>query len=71
MLEDCLEGIVDWVICVISCNIGLGASFLVIAVVWVFMRPMWGIGLLVLGCCCCGSSLAVRQMFKQDKEPLE
>jgi len=66
-LENLLEGLVSEIICAVSCGVGCGASLFVIAIVWVFMRPLWGIGMLVVGCCCCGGSLAIKQMFKKEK----
>lgn len=66
-IEELLEGIVDWVICVISCNAGCACSLFTIAVVWIFMRPLYGIGLMVVGVCCCAGSIGARQSFAPDK----
>merc|ERR1712025_1368448 len=48
MLEGIVEGVVNFVLCCLSCAIGCSCGLLVIAVMWVFMRPLVGGTLLVI-----------------------
>jgi len=43
-----LEGVVECVVCLIACNTGCSCGIFVIALVWVFMRPLVG-GLIMAG----------------------
>lgn len=47
-LEDLLEGMVTCILCVVSCGCGCSAGLFVIAVVWLYMRPLIGGGLMLL-----------------------
>jgi len=67
-LEDALEGVVGMVVCFMSCGIGFSCGFFVIAITWLFMRPLYG-GLMLAGCAaliCCVA--AVRGMVKGRKK---
>lgn len=46
-LEGIFEGMVECVLCLVSCTAGMACGMIVIGIVWVYMRPAWGIGLLV------------------------
>lgn len=59
MLEDIVEGVVNAVVCCISCSIGCSSGLLVIAIVMLVMRPLWGGLLLLAACCLIGGSFAV------------
>lgn len=67
MLESALEGVVTMFLCLISCGFGCSCGLLVIAIVWVAMRPMIGgpllggvIVLFVVGYCA---------LSKADRDP--
>mmetsp|Transcript_121332 Transcript_121332/g.387797 ORF Transcript_121332/g.387797 Transcript_121332/m.387797 type:complete len:484 (-) Transcript_121332:295-1746(-) len=67
LIEDKLEGMVDWLVCVISLNVGCTCSLLVIALVWAFMRPTYALAAVALaGCCCVGAVGAKKEMGTQD-----
>lgn len=67
-LEDLLEGMVDTLVWIVSCAVGCSCGLLVIAIVWVAMRPQVGAGLLlvclVLGCC----AYAIAQQHKKNRD---
>ena len=67
-LEDLLEGMVDVLVWMVSCAVGCSCGLLVIAIVWVVMRPQVGAGLLlvclVLGCC----AYAMAQQHKNNRD---
>jgi len=70
-IGDCLENIVETmvscVVCFISCSTGCAIGLFVIAVVWIVMRPLYGL-LLMLACCClCGLAVFVTQQFQKHK----
>lgn len=46
-LEDLLEGMVTCILCVVSCGFGCSCGLFVIAVVWLYMRPLIGGGLML------------------------
>lgn len=46
-LESIFEGMVECVLCLVSCTAGFACGMTVIAIVWVYMRPAWGIGLFI------------------------
>lgn len=46
-LESIFEGMVECVLCLVSCTAGFACGMIAIAIVWVYMRPAWGIGLFV------------------------
>jgi len=48
LMENVLEGVVDMALLIISCSFGLSCGLLVIAIVWLAMRPVVG-GPLLLG----------------------
>ncbi|CAJ1462305.1 unnamed protein product [Effrenium voratum] len=48
LLEDLLEGMVTCLLCVVSCCCGCSLGFLVIALMWLYMRPLIGGGLLAI-----------------------
>ncbi|CAK0892259.1 unnamed protein product [Prorocentrum cordatum] len=60
-LEDFIEGVVDAVLCAISCSVGLSCSFFVMGVVWLFMRPLYGAGMLLVCAALCACACLVRQ----------
>lgn len=70
-MEDLLEGMVDTLLCIVSCGIGCSCGLLVIALVWLFMRPLIGGGLmavcLVLALCAC----AVANQNKSQRKGLQ
>merc|ERR1712137_415008 len=56
-IEDFLEGVVQSVLCCLSCGIGCSCGFTVIALVWLFMRPLYGgilLAIAVTMCVCVG-----------------
>lgn len=59
-LENLIEGVVDSVLCCISCSVGLSCALFVMGVVWLFMRPLWGAGLLLACAVLCACGYAVR-----------
>eukprot|EP00439_Symbiodinium_sp_Y106_P076444 s227_g15.t1 len=67
-MEDLLEGMVDTLLCMVSCGVGCSCGLLVIGIVWLFMRPLIGGGLLlvcvVLGIC----AFAVAHQHKANKD---
>ncbi|CAE8595079.1 unnamed protein product [Polarella glacialis] len=66
-LEGMLEGIVDCILCFISCGFGVSSAFFVIAVVWVVMRPLIGAALLFASVLLCLCSAALIHQFRGDK----
>eukprot|EP00401_Gymnodinium_catenatum_P029910 CAMPEP_0117570656 /NCGR_PEP_ID=MMETSP0784-20121206/59316_1 /TAXON_ID=39447 /ORGANISM="" /LENGTH=464 /DNA_ID=CAMNT_0005368727 /DNA_START=20 /DNA_END=1414 /DNA_ORIENTATION=+ len=66
-VEDCLEGIVTTVLCGLSCGIGCSCAFVVIGLVWLVMRPLYGSLMLLVACCCCGGAGALYTAYKGDK----
>lgn len=73
-MEDFLEGVVNSVLCCLSCGIGCSTGFVVIALVWLFMRPLYGGILLAIAvgmCICVGfvrnSTKTVRGVKKGKK----
>lgn len=66
-LESLLEGVVDFIVCFISCSIGCCCGLLVIAIVWVAMRPVVG-GPLMGGCVVLGI-LAIVACKMSVKDP--
>jgi len=65
-LEDMLEGIVGVVLCLISCSVSLSSGLCTIAVVWLFMRPLYGAALILCVVLLCGCALGVQ---KQCADP--
>lgn len=73
-LENMLEGVVTTVLCFVSCGVGCACSLFVIALTWLFMRPLYGaIMLLVALCCCCaaGGGLHAYSSNKVDKRDVD
>ena len=66
-LESLVEGVVECVLCLISCSFGCSAALFVIAIVWIVMRPLVGIGLLVCVALLIGLAIAARQMGPKGK----
>jgi len=62
-LGDALEGMVDAMICLVSCPVGVGASLIVMSIVWVAMRPAVGISVLCVGLLLCCCAVGVQQIF--------
>ncbi|CAK9009487.1 unnamed protein product [Durusdinium trenchii] len=48
ILEDLLEGMMTCLLCVVSCGCGCSCGLFVIGVVWLYMRPLIGGGLLAI-----------------------
>jgi hypothetical protein len=65
-LEDLLEGIVTSFVCLLSCGIGCGCGVLVIAVVWLAMRPLYGSLFMIFACCCCAGGVYLTKMMKGE-----
>jgi len=59
-LQDMLEGVVQQVICCMSCGIGCSSGLLVMALVWLFMRPLYGGLMLAASLCLCFCAAAAR-----------
>eukprot|EP00747_Dinoflagellata_sp_TGD_P113282 gnl/TRDRNA2_/TRDRNA2_171670_c0_seq3.p1 gnl/TRDRNA2_/TRDRNA2_171670_c0~~gnl/TRDRNA2_/TRDRNA2_171670_c0_seq3.p1 ORF type:complete len:477 (-),score=94.13 gnl/TRDRNA2_/TRDRNA2_171670_c0_seq3:278-1708(-) len=65
-LEDFVEGVVDTILCFISCSFGCSCALFVMAVVWFVMRPLYG-GLLLLvvflliGCAVAAGNMAPKK----------
>eukprot|EP00408_Alexandrium_pacificum_P061099 CAMPEP_0171163626 /NCGR_PEP_ID=MMETSP0790-20130122/5246_1 /TAXON_ID=2925 /ORGANISM="Alexandrium catenella, Strain OF101" /LENGTH=535 /DNA_ID=CAMNT_0011628349 /DNA_START=95 /DNA_END=1702 /DNA_ORIENTATION=- len=58
-LDDLLVGLVGQVVCMIACAFGCASGLFVIALVWLYMRPLYG-GLMmagVVGLCLCGCAV--------------
>jgi len=55
-MTDIFTGLVNSIICAVSCLCGFSSFAFVAAVMWVVMRPMVGIPLLILGVCLCGGA---------------
>jgi hypothetical protein len=61
-IGEIMETLVQVVVCCISCSLGCSAALFTIAVVWVIMRPPFGIALMVVCCCLCGGAYGLTQM---------
>eukprot|EP00933_Yihiella_yeosuensis_P003710 TRINITY_DN1068_c0_g1_i1.p1 TRINITY_DN1068_c0_g1~~TRINITY_DN1068_c0_g1_i1.p1 ORF type:complete len:472 (+),score=92.27 TRINITY_DN1068_c0_g1_i1:103-1518(+) len=48
-LEDALTGMVDTLVCLVSCGFGCSCALFVMAIVWIVMRPLYG-GILIAIC---------------------
>jgi len=48
MLSNIVEGMVTCVICMVSCSSGTACALFTIAIVWVVMRPLVGLGLMAI-----------------------
>lgn len=59
LMESLVEGVVTVVLCLMSCMCGCSAALTVIAIVWVAMRPLWGIGMLAVALCFIGISVFI------------
>jgi len=46
-LEDLLQGMMTCLLCVVSCGFGCSCGLFVIAIVWIYMRPLIGGGLML------------------------
>eukprot|EP00932_Pfiesteria_piscicida_P003590 SRR837773.13499.p3 GENE.SRR837773.13499~~SRR837773.13499.p3 ORF type:complete len:142 (-),score=62.81 SRR837773.13499:170-562(-) len=69
-VEGLIEGVAEAVICMISCSFGCSCSFLVIAVVWLYMRPLYGGAFMLISCCCCcAAGMGAKQVMdgRRDK----
>jgi hypothetical protein len=65
-LEDFIEGVANFIICLLSCGIGCSCAIFVIGVVWIAMRPMVGIPLMGVACCCCCGGIFAYTMLKDN-----
>jgi hypothetical protein len=59
MLESLLEGVVTCVVCAVSCSTGCACALFVVAVVWIFMRPLYGAVLMAICITLCVCSYCV------------
>mmetsp|Transcript_63379 Transcript_63379/g.163057 ORF Transcript_63379/g.163057 Transcript_63379/m.163057 type:complete len:472 (+) Transcript_63379:81-1496(+) len=68
--EDLLEGVVDSVLCLMSCGIGCSCALFVIALVWVAMRPLVGGGLMAVALllCCCVAGVRSQASGKKARD---
>jgi hypothetical protein len=70
-IGDFLGGIVDsvayCVVCCFSCSFGVSLSLFAISVSWIVLRPLMGIGMMVVSILLCGVAGAVVQMNKKPK----
>jgi len=70
-LEGAIEGIATAIVCMMSCSCGLSCSFFVIALTWLYMRPLYGAIFLLISCGCFGifayGGYTVSQNRKQKK----
>jgi len=66
-LENFIEGVVDSVLCCISCSVGLSCALFAMGVVWIVMRPLWGIALLLACAVICACGYAVRKQAGAPK----
>eukprot|EP00438_Fugacium_kawagutii_P009639 Skav214988 [mRNA] locus=scaffold508:282856:291660:+ [translate_table: standard] len=64
-LEDLLEGMVTCILCVVSCGFGCSSGLFVIAVVWLYMRPLVGLGLMAF---CAALAAGVYFLGQKSKE---
>merc|ERR1711953_221919 len=67
-LTDYIVGIVGCVVQLISCACALSCFLMVAGFVWVFMRPMIGIPLMIVACCCFGGGSYCVYQNKQPKD---
>jgi hypothetical protein len=65
-LEDILEGIVGFILCLISCTVGCSCGLFIIAIVWLVMRPLYGILMLVGVAVLLGIAFAVKSQCKDE-----
>eukprot|EP00413_Alexandrium_margalefii_P017010 CAMPEP_0204529304 /NCGR_PEP_ID=MMETSP0661-20131031/9992_1 /ASSEMBLY_ACC=CAM_ASM_000606 /TAXON_ID=109239 /ORGANISM="Alexandrium margalefi, Strain AMGDE01CS-322" /LENGTH=543 /DNA_ID=CAMNT_0051535321 /DNA_START=69 /DNA_END=1700 /DNA_ORIENTATION=- len=68
-IDDFLTGLVDSVICFLSCSIGCSSGLFVIAIVWLYMRPLIGGLVLTAGILLCLCAFGVRSMSSKSKRP--
>jgi len=67
-LESFIEGVVGAVVCFISCSCSCSCSLTVMALVWVFMRPLYGAVFLLIALCCCGAAGFAAMQAKGEGE---
>jgi len=67
-LESFIEGVVGAVVCFISCSCSCSCSLTVMALVWVFMRPLVGAVFLLIALCCCGAAGFAAMQAKGEGE---
>jgi len=67
-VQDALEGIATTIVCAISCPLGCSCGLFVIAVTWIFMRPLVGAILLGVCVCCCAGAFAIRNSYEKPKK---
>lgn len=53
-MSGAIEGIADAIVCMMSMGCACSCAFFVIAIVWLYMRPLYGVAFLTVTCCCCG-----------------
>jgi hypothetical protein len=68
-VQDALEGVATAIVCAISCPLGCSYGLFVIALVWLFMRPLYGAILLAVCACCCGGAFAIRSAYVKPEKP--
>jgi len=68
-IEDLLEGVVDAVLCCMSCAVGCSCGLFVIAVTWLYMRPLYGALMLAGSVTLCVCAVLVRSQHTSRRKP--
>lgn len=64
---DLFVGLVQSVVCCITCMCAVSSFLLVAGIVWVVMRPLYAIPMVILGICLCGGAGFAMHHFKKNK----
>jgi len=67
-MEMLLEGVVGVILCAVSCMCGVSSALIVIAIVWVVMRPLVGICLLAVAILLIGLGVYLGHQHKEPKK---
>mmetsp|Transcript_107099 Transcript_107099/g.333839 ORF Transcript_107099/g.333839 Transcript_107099/m.333839 type:complete len:468 (+) Transcript_107099:110-1513(+) len=68
-IDDFLTGLVDGIVCLLSCGIGCSTGLFVIAIVWLYMRPLIGGSLLAASVLLCLCVVGIRSQATRQRPP--
>lgn len=67
-IEGLVEGVANTILCMISCSVGCSTSFLVIGLVWLYMRPLYGGLFFLVSLCCIGATCALGTQVANNRK---